>query len=434
MVSVQDIGGNTLPGFGSDGSYVVASLAPPYDKSTSRNPAASAVLLGGSGGVVGDDGVGGIGIGQVLGPRSPSGRLASFDPAEVVLRGTVEVPVVDGVATFHDLHVHEASEAPYRLVFRFVESQEAAARLTRSWSDPLVVEAKDGSGSKPFGSVVSKPFGVGIGPPAKLRLLQSPDMGATVYGGSAFEFPPAVEVVDAGGNRLVGDSEMAVECTFANNPSDATLSPSEYTLQRLVSGVALFTQLRIDRKGELYALRFSLFGFDPVTRDYKRFQPTTTSSGSDSSTSTSSTSSSRSSSRSSSSSSSSSATLGGISVDTKPFTVALGPPYALALTRAPRGAVAGGNAFKVQPAVALVDVGGNVVTTDSQSVVVAGVVASLSVGRLVRVDTRDSPTVKVTRVRCGDGAQHAVVTSGDQVQVLLDFDQEVCWLVVVQKV
>lgn len=75
------------------------------------------------------------------------------------------------------------------------------------------------------GVVKSNGFGVGIGPAAALRLLQSPGLQsedetgeeevaatvATCLGGMAFAAPPVVEVVDAGGNRLVEDYDSAVE-------------------------------------------------------------------------------------------------------------------------------------------------------------------------------------------------------------------------------
>ena len=68
------------------------------------------------------------------------------------------------------------------------------------------------------------------------------------------------------------------------------------------------------------------------------------------------------------------------------------------MVRQPTGAIAGGNAFAVQPVVQLRDVGGNAIALDSQSSVVASVVASPSVGRTVRIDTRRDPIVEINRI------------------------------------
>ena len=122
---------------------------------------------------------------------------------------------------------------------------------------------------------------------AALQALQSPGPDAPCVGGLAFGAPPSVEVVDAGGNRLVADFDSAVEvksvplggnatrhththgsflsalffvfaspkdplpsiqcllllilfppsalgqkASFAENPSAGRLGPSEYALQR----------------------------------------------------------------------------------------------------------------------------------------------------------------------------------------------------------
>ena len=127
------------------------------------------------------------------------------------------------------------------------------------------------------GVVISNGFGVGLGPPAALRLLQSPGLAeeeeegeeggvqaaaAACVGGMAFASPPVVEVVDAGGNRLVTDYDSAVEVSFAAHPSEGRLEPSEYTLLRCVAGLARFSQLRIDRAGQRYRLKFTYLAFN----------------------------------------------------------------------------------------------------------------------------------------------------------------------------
>ena len=54
-------------------------------------------------------------------------------------------------------------------------------------------------------------LGRGVGPMAALQALQSPGPDAPCVGGLAFEAPPSVEVVDAGGSRLAADFDSAVE-------------------------------------------------------------------------------------------------------------------------------------------------------------------------------------------------------------------------------
>jgi len=123
--------------------------------------------------------------------------------------------------------------APYTIVFEFIPDAEALVPAVRSEaSTPNRVAAYALSLDRPEavnqrrGVVKSNGFGVGIGPPAALRLLQSPGLqsedeagdekvaataAAACVGGMAFAAPPVVEVVDAGGNRLVDDYDSAVE-------------------------------------------------------------------------------------------------------------------------------------------------------------------------------------------------------------------------------
>jgi hypothetical protein len=188
-------------------------------------------------------------------------------------------------------------------------------------------------------------------------------------------------------------------------------------LQRCAAGVAHFSQLRIDRAGQRYRLRFTYLAFNSTTRDYSA-QPVASSSSSGSSSS--------SSSPAGAAPTSPLAARGApasLSAESPFFEVQTGAPHAVVVSRQPAGAVAGGSAFATQPAVRLVDVGGNTVASDSQSVAVASVVASPSVGRTVRVDTRRAPAVQVRRI--SSAPAHRTVAPGDRVTIVVEFDQEV---------
>jgi hypothetical protein len=173
--------------------------------------------------------------------------------------------------------------------------------------------------------------------------------------------------------------------------------------------VVQFFQLRIDRAGQRCRLRFTYLAFNPTTRDY-RAQPVASSRGSPVGAAPSSPSAAR-------------GVPASLSVDSPFFEVQTGAPHAPVVSRKPAGAAAGGSAFATQPSLRLVDSGGNTVASDSQSVAVASVVASPSVGRTVRVDTRRDPTMQVHRV--SSAPAHRTVTPGDRVTIVVEFDQEV---------
>ena len=127
--------------------------------------------------------------------------------------------------------------APYTIVFEFIPDSEALVPAVRSEATTpnraaafaLSLDRPEALNQK-RGVVISNGFGVGLGPPVALRLLQSPGLAeeeeegeeggvqaaaAACVGGMAFASPPVVEVVDAGGNRLVTDYDSAVEVSVA---------------------------------------------------------------------------------------------------------------------------------------------------------------------------------------------------------------------------
>jgi hypothetical protein len=138
---------------------------------------------------------------------------------------------VNGVARFTDLAINVAQPS-YRLLY-------SAPRL---------------------GAAQGASFAVTVGPPAQLRLAgpASPALLAAA-GGTAFRAQPIVAVVDAGGNALAGYTPDPPEYVTAS--LGAVLSSLEPALPsaalagrakvRVVRGFAAFTDLAIDRAGEI---------------------------------------------------------------------------------------------------------------------------------------------------------------------------------------
>lgn len=141
-----------------------------------------------------------------------------------------------------------------------------------------------------------------------------------------------------------------------------------------MAGLARFSQLRIDLAGQRYRLKFTYLAFNTTTREYHTQLMPSTASVKAAAIEPAVIARIRSSSM--SSSTAAAATSVPMAVDSPFFDVDVGLPYSLAVVRQPTGAIAGGNAFAVQPVVQLRDVGGNVIASDSQSSVVASVVAS----------------------------------------------------------
>ncbi|MCC6574142.1 MAG: hypothetical protein IT462_10140 [Planctomycetes bacterium] len=161
----------------------------------------------------------------------------------------------------------------------------------------------------------SDAFSIDLGAPWALAVIQQP---VDSNGGEAMSPGPRVRVVDAGGNTLVAytaDVTVAIE----NNPVGAVLSGT--TAVAPAAGDAGFPSLVIDRAAAGYTLRFS---------------------------------------------------SGALTVVSASFAVHVGPGARLAIINQPSDST-GGVALSGQPVVAMHDRGGNVVTSDSTTVLVAAV-------------------------------------------------------------
>lgn len=187
-----------------------------------------------------------------------------------------------------------------------------------------------GTGLETGVQVVSSAFNVTRGAASRLRVTLHPE---NAVGGEAFGLQPRVALTDAGGNVIEENSEMNVAVSIATNPSNGSLNVAAGSglTTRLVDGVALFAGLSIDRAGLGYVLAFTAEG--PVGAFYPSF------------------------------------------VLSNPFTVAVGTLHELRVLRSPSDSRAG-LPLVDQPIVALLDRGGNLLTGNSFTRVVARIDSS----------------------------------------------------------
>src|SRR3954447_2121850 len=173
------------------------------------------------------------------------------------------------------------------------------------------LKATDGS----LTLATSTTFNVTVGPAAKLGFTQQV---AGAKAGIAFTTQPKVAVQDAGGNTVTTDTSN-VTLAIGTNPGEGTLTCTTNPLAA-VAGVASFAGCKVDKAGTGYTLT---------------------------------------------------ATDGSLTTATSnAFNVTVGPAAKLAFTQQPTGAT-GGTALTTQPKVAVLDAGGNQVTTDTSNVTLA---------------------------------------------------------------
>jgi trimeric autotransporter adhesin len=161
-------------------------------------------------------------------------------------------------------------------------------------------------------SATSAAFDVGTGVPSQLAFTTEP---GNANGGTAFGTQPTITIQDAGGNTVTTDTHVI---TLAKALGTGTLSGCTSTT---TAGVAAFSGCTINTAGA-----YTLTAID----------------ASDAVTGTS-----------------------------NSFTVDTGPAHQLAFTAEPSATATGGTAFAAQPAVTVEDAGGNTVTTDASTVILA---------------------------------------------------------------
>ncbi|GMF43046.1 unnamed protein product [Phytophthora fragariaefolia] len=235
-------------------------------------------------------------------------------------------------------------------------------------------------------TVVTNPFTVAAGVCNKLNLTSTP---GTSKGGKAFLTQPVLQLLDSGGNILEADSSSIIRVTIAANPSRGKLTPTDALTANVQKGVAIFRSLKIDKAGNGYSLRFTLYNKVGGKNTWKKSD---------------------------------------IFQVSKTFDVLTGTPVSLYLQRNLSDGVLDGQPNEEQPIVALLDSGGNVVTSLETGTVTASLVSSASVSSSIVVDTSTAPLLTVVNVRAlinstypmpyGVGARVSVqVTFSDEVSI-----------------
>ncbi|KAL4086352.1 hypothetical protein PRIC1_014479 [Phytophthora ramorum] len=206
-------------------------------------------------------------------------------------------------------------------------------------------------------TVVTNPFTVAAGVCNRLELTSTPGGSK---GGKAFLTQPVLKLLDSGGNTLEADSSSIIRVTIAANPSRGTLTPADALSANVYKGVAVFRSLKIDKAGNGYSLRFTLYNKVEGKNTWKK---------------------------------------SGISQVSKTLDVLTGPPVSLLLQRNLSNGVLDGQPNEGQPIVALLDSGGNVVSSLETGIVTASLVSSASVSSSIVVDTSTAPLLTVVSVR-----------------------------------
>ncbi len=262
--------------------------------------------------------------------------------------------------------------------FKGLFLDEAAVEYSLHFSTDLNLEGAS--------QLSSDTFSVGIGPAAKLDIVRDASDGSTI-GGKAFASQPRVKVKDAGGNVLKFDSSSAVRISFYYNPTYGQISPSDQTTAFLDEGIVQFKRLAIDRAGNGYRLKYEFLHFDGAS-----LQETSI------------------------------VTIGSC------FNVDVGPPHRLSILRHSSGGWAGNQPFLIQPKVAIVDAGGNVVSSDSSSIITAHLTPSLATESKVIINTANDATPTVILAEFAQSIKEdgrTLYGPGDIIHIDLKFDQEV---------
>jgi hypothetical protein len=167
-------------------------------------------------------------------------------------------------------------------------------------------------------SAASNSFNVTVGTAAQLAFAAQP---ASSTGGVAFPTQPAVTIEDAGGNTVTGNtSTVALAITSGTGANGANLTCTGGQSMSATAGVASFAGCKIDKAATGYTLT---------------------------------------------------ATDGALTAAiSTAFNVSVGPAVQLHISTQPSGGT-GGTAWATQPVVTIVDNGGNVVTTDTSTVMLA---------------------------------------------------------------
>ncbi|OQR91459.1 hypothetical protein THRCLA_08991, partial [Thraustotheca clavata] len=323
-----------------------------------------------------------IGVAQGGTPFSPQPTIAIVDKGGNIVNsvnsGTVSVAIannpVGGILTptiaytvsfyqgfgkFYDLQIDKAG-GPYTLKF-----------------------TGDASLALPGGNTYTTfPFTVAIGPPSTMSITAYP---LAAIGGSAFVTQPTIQLLDAGGNTLPSQPGMLIAATIYANPSMGTLYPSIETRVSVTNGIASFKNLRIDKAGNNYILRFAILMLNSLGTYLES----------------------------------------GLDVVGPSFNVYIGPLFSLQVIQPPQSAIADGQPFYTQPILALKDRGNNTIITENLALVSVSMVPSLSLYNNLVVSTATSPTATIIDVLILSSPFTAPYGAGTDLFINITFSQQV---------
>ena len=195
-------------------------------------------------------------------------------------------------------------------------------------------------------------FRILVGSPSEIIQDQSYLISSVpVLAGEYFRVTPKLRLIDLGGN-LVDDSSSHVSVSIDKNPSGFSLLPLSSLIAPFVSGVATFSVLKVDMVGMNLRLKYVLSTYSSLTKKFTETE---------------------------------------VYAYSEFFNIEIGPPRSIRVMTTASAAMAGGQAFGVQPKIQLVDYGSNVIVSDYGSTVTCHIIESLSASAAARaIDTRKS--------------------------------------------
>jgi hypothetical protein len=208
-----------------------------------------------------------------------------------------------------------------------------------------------------------------------------------ILAGEFLRVTPKLNILDSGGNIVTLDSTSKAIVFIHDNPTGASIEPSNHVETISKNGVLTFSALKISLVGVDYRLSFTLYSYEPLTGRFTNTE---------------------------------------IVLYSEKFNINNGLPRNLFVTVAAADAIAGGQSLGIQPQVVLRDYGDNVLTLDYETELHADLIESLSIAGSVAIDTITSPsTTSIVDVTCnlGTGSYGA----GQDVIISVEFEYEV-WL------
>lgn len=238
----------------------------------------------------------------------------------------------------------------------------------------------------PLPLLTTSPFPVAVGVAAGLNFVNGSRISnAPVRAGEFFTVAPRLYIVDAGGNTVTSDTRSGVTVKIINNPSGGQLLPARSLFAVASLGIVTFSSMRIDKAGPGYRLQFTLSSYSGLTG---LFTPTS------------------------------------VQTLSEKFNVVTGPPRMLGTRVQPDFAWAGGQPFKTQPVIQLMDYGGNVLEQDYSSVLSCTMISSLSTRSKVMISTTGqafSTYVSTVDIDTASGTYGA----GQVIRFFVNFNYEV---------